>query len=724
MHQAVLALQREAGNAATTALLRNTLPGLGGATSRPPPLPPVRGDPPPPARSDAWRAVSAQLAAVAGAARTPMVAASGGTGNLTASIASDAERLARSWKQLDGGRSLGREERAPYERSYGRDLSSARVHSEGGAAGEITSTLGVEALTVGNHMVFARSPAPDVLGHELAHVVQQSQGPRPVNDRLRAASPGSTVEADAEHAARAALAGQPYAVGPSGGEDMAMLAPLVWLAIAALVLGAGIGVAAETAGPSYEENRRRAEARHADDSAGSWAHAAWLWVPVGGTALRIWEAQSAAERVFNIVMMPIDVLTLGAVGASMGKIANRALWREALAAASEEQLRNLAGQGVRAVGAEAVNAQARAALEGGQAIIATVGRRNHALVFVKVAGKYYKLAGGAMRSMGVRELESLNIRNLNAFYAFGGEVESAAMLTEARQLSRFFGPGVGFSFRSCGISAARLAETGGLDLGLQGGRSYLPITVMGRLAAAEGGVVTSQVGASRMLSGTTSNYMLMGTMRGAGNVASNPRDFASTIVHRLASNASGPAPPAPAPQAQTPYGPGVEVSEAEVYAALDSGVGDDIDINAVPAAYRGLQAQVAPAEGGASGGATEIIPLFEFIGAPTDEMASRPPNNINACFGRSSAPGPAQGDPRRVLELSGHAQYRNGARSLAAALGTAPSRNAVLDRAHDYFAFSFPGPDERDTAIAAVERAGVTGADLDRASAALSAGGP
>jgi hypothetical protein len=39
----------------------------------------------------------------------------------------------------------------------------------------------------------------------------------------------------------------------------------------------------------------------------------------------------------------------------------------------------------------------------------------------------------------------------------------------------------------------------------------------------------------------------------------------------------------------------------------------------------------------------------------------------------------------------------------------------------DCFPFSFPTPEDRAAAIAAIEREGVTGADLDRASAALSA---
>ena len=95
---------------------------------------------------------------------------------------------------------------------------------------------------------------------------------------------------------------------------------------------------------------------------------------------------------------------------------------------------------MRAVTQAEVQAQARVALESGQAVIATVGRRNHAIVFVKVAGRYYRLSGGAMRSMRVAAMEAFNPSSINAFYAFGGAGESAAMLAEAQQLARFWGP--------------------------------------------------------------------------------------------------------------------------------------------------------------------------------------------------------------------------------------------------------------------------------------------
>jgi hypothetical protein len=713
-----LALQRSAGNAATSQLLRRRR-SLGHPTSRPARLPPLAAD----ARREAWEFVGKELSALGRDLEAPLLAARGSAAPLPRVLSEQADRLAAGWEALDAGAPVPQADRAPFEESYGRELGDARIHTGSAAAETVTRTLGVEALTVGNHMVFAGVPSAGVLGHELAHVVQQGGRSASGNRRLRAAAPGSSVEVDAERASRTALAGLAYDVGPAGGEDLAMLAPLVWLAIAALVAGLGVGVAAEVSGPSYEENRRRAEHRHADDSVESWAHAVWLWVPVGGTASRIWEAQSAAERVFNIVMMPVDVLTLGAVGASFGKVANRALWSTALRQAGSAELEELTGAGVRAMTAAEVQSQARIALESGQAVIATVGRRNHALVFVKVGGRYFKLSGGALRSMRVTELAGgFSPTNINAFYAFGASAESAAMLTEAQQLARLIGPGVGFSFRSCGISAARLAEAGGLNLGLSGGRAYLPITVMGTLAE-QGGVAMSQQGARRILGGTAFNYGLMMTTRGAATVASDPQDFASSIVHRLVSMPTAPQPVASSAAANTPLGPGIEVTQADIDAALDGSAGDDIALGDIAPAYLNLREHVEPQSGGGGDGGSSqqvtIVPVYSFIAAESDALAAAPPADLNQVADLTGAGVGDGADPRQVFELAGRTEYRDGAHRLQVALAGATDRATVLDHAHDYFPFTFATREQRDAATAALEREGVTGPELDRASAAL-----
>jgi hypothetical protein len=83
-------------------------------------------------------------------------------------------------KALRGGNTLRPDVRAPFESSFRHDFSQVHVHSDT-AAGEAASLLGARAFTVGRDIVFGRGQySPDsqqgrwLLGHELAHVVQQS----------------------------------------------------------------------------------------------------------------------------------------------------------------------------------------------------------------------------------------------------------------------------------------------------------------------------------------------------------------------------------------------------------------------------------------------------------------------------------------------------------------------------------------------------------------------
>lgn len=77
-----------------------------------------------------------------------------------------------------GGTSLPEQVRAPMEASLGADLSSVRVHQ-----GDHVPALGAMAFTQGNDVHFApgrydpgSASGQDLIGHELAHVVQQRAG--------------------------------------------------------------------------------------------------------------------------------------------------------------------------------------------------------------------------------------------------------------------------------------------------------------------------------------------------------------------------------------------------------------------------------------------------------------------------------------------------------------------------------------------------------------------
>ena len=95
-----------------------------------------------------------------------------------------------------------------FQTAFGHDFGNVRVHADERAAASAAS-LSARAYTVGRHIVFGRSEyEPDthagrrLLGHELAHVVQQSRG------GLAPILPGHPgLEAAADHAASQAARG-------------------------------------------------------------------------------------------------------------------------------------------------------------------------------------------------------------------------------------------------------------------------------------------------------------------------------------------------------------------------------------------------------------------------------------------------------------------------------------------------------------------------------------
>lgn len=105
---------------------------------------------------------------------------------------------------------------------FGRDFSAVRIHTDARSAASARA-LNALAYTVGNDVVFApgqhaleTSTGRSLMAHELAHVVQQAGGNRGID-----ASPGtgsSNLEAEADAAAHAALAGRPATVSaaPAG----------------------------------------------------------------------------------------------------------------------------------------------------------------------------------------------------------------------------------------------------------------------------------------------------------------------------------------------------------------------------------------------------------------------------------------------------------------------------------------------------------------------------
>ncbi len=141
-----------------------------------------------------------------------------------------ASRHADPPKAGGGGSPLPSLVRSKMERALGTDLSRVRIHQ-----GEEAESVGALAYTRGTDLHFQRgaydpasAPGQRLLGHELAHVVQQAQGRvaspagagAPINDDPRleaeAEAAGARAASGAVHAAEASAAPAPAASGPVG----------------------------------------------------------------------------------------------------------------------------------------------------------------------------------------------------------------------------------------------------------------------------------------------------------------------------------------------------------------------------------------------------------------------------------------------------------------------------------------------------------------------------
>ncbi|MFE4748961.1 DUF4157 domain-containing protein [Streptomyces mirabilis] len=95
------------------------------------------------------------------------------------------------------GQPLAQETRDFFEPRFGRDFSGVRVHADAAAA-ESARAVQANAYTVGSHIV-TRTARPEVLAHELTHVVQQEQAP--IVGPLRVGALDEPAEAEAARVA-------------------------------------------------------------------------------------------------------------------------------------------------------------------------------------------------------------------------------------------------------------------------------------------------------------------------------------------------------------------------------------------------------------------------------------------------------------------------------------------------------------------------------------------
>jgi hypothetical protein len=162
--------------------------------------------------------LTSRLGGSNGSARNEGEAASGGIED------SGSEGRALSFLAHGGGGSaLPTSASSVLERSYGTDLSSVRVHTDGNAD-RAARSLDAEAFAAGDNIYFARgSYDPQsahgsfVLAHEVAHVVQGRGAPAQAQGFHIAGDDTSSAEVDADRAAEAALSGRKADIQRSSG---------------------------------------------------------------------------------------------------------------------------------------------------------------------------------------------------------------------------------------------------------------------------------------------------------------------------------------------------------------------------------------------------------------------------------------------------------------------------------------------------------------------------
>jgi xanthosine utilization system XapX-like protein len=115
-------------------------------------------------------------------------------------------------KLASAGKPLPLAARAPIENSFQADMSHVRVHDDT-TSNKAADSMHARAFTYGSHIYLgSKEHSGDIslMAHEAAHVVQQQQAPAV---QMFPASPTtSSHEAEARHAATAAMAGQTYNV--------------------------------------------------------------------------------------------------------------------------------------------------------------------------------------------------------------------------------------------------------------------------------------------------------------------------------------------------------------------------------------------------------------------------------------------------------------------------------------------------------------------------------
>lgn len=135
-----------------------------------------------------------------------------------------------------GGSALDPSTRATMESAFGTSFDGVRIHTDERAS-KSAESVGANAYTVGSDVVFrsgqfdpGSAAGQRTLAHELAHVVQQQQGPVDGSNApggIRVSDPADRFERAAEHTADQVMSSvQASRAAPSAGADGSAVAQL------------------------------------------------------------------------------------------------------------------------------------------------------------------------------------------------------------------------------------------------------------------------------------------------------------------------------------------------------------------------------------------------------------------------------------------------------------------------------------------------------------------
>ncbi|MDD1793360.1 DUF4157 domain-containing protein [Enterovibrio sp. ZSDZ42] len=505
--------------------------------------------------------------------------------------------------------------RAPFEQSYGYDLSPIRLH-QSHAARQSLKALNTVAFALNDHIVMDSSvdlrsrAGQHVLGHELAHTVQGRLGSgMPSAGNVRISQPSWYSEHEAEFAVSAALRGRRYEIRRGVDQDIHQIAP--WLILAGIGLAAGLVTWAASDSP--EENRARHASGEPDPS-----RSLWTLVPIYGSIQQIREAETYFQRVLGVGFLMLDMATLGSAGVAARALirapaalvrtavqrqGSRLVVREGGEIATEAVLRETGEAFVREGGAvfatrTAATAEMMQALQRGAMILVTEGGINHAVMYARnAAGQLIKIHGGPLKllfEVVPREITERAVAGMgqraNAYVVIEA-AEAAVDIERATSLVQNSAPAIvrwlGGNPTSCGIMQGALLEASGLSaealaLLMPAGAAanrLVPITILDHVAQSGAGLRLVEGGMANIIGGT----VVQESMLAAGGVMPT---IVSTLMRVMLtpdgdSSGAGSRTASPAPGAGSPVTggePQVITVEPVPQSQIDTTVGVYVDV--------------------------------------------------------------------------------------------------------------------------------------------------